>query len=344
MVIRSGFGQVLIRIIKEIFVQVNGSHDGSGHLPVLSLGLDLHNLCTAEHEYRIGIRVVSTAMGAFKRIDQDFDFHLGNGAIPDGGMERIGHRLVLHIHLGRIRDVAKVRLRSFMLLLIRSTSVEVIAYRGIGVIIVPFTTTTKVIGIRKEGVPFLVPNQGCERIMEHAVARSFRQLHTVTLVIKAIRFVTGNLDSMQHTRNAGRPHILLVRVNHQVPNTRRSPRRGDNALSITRTRRLTHFVNGGPLSCDNQATIRVMHDTIGTAHAITFRTKNPLVFQLQITITVIVIVEALDAVILRVFRIIQRFCRRRMRDDIANLLNPNTRSGIGRFAVSGSTKSERCAS
>ena len=180
--------------------------------------------------------------------------------------------------------------------------------------------------------------------MEHAVSRGFCQPHTVALFVETVLLILGNLDSVQLSRNAGSPHILLVRVDHQMPNTGRSRCRGNDALSITRTCRLAHFVDGGALGSNNQASIRMMHDAVGTAHAITFRTKDPLVFQLQITITVIVIVQALDAVILRVFRIIQRFCRRRMRDDIANLLNPNTRSGIGRFAVSGSTKSERCAS
>ena len=146
-------------------------------------------------------------------------------------------------------------------------------------------------------------------------------------------------ESVQVARNTGGPQPFLIGIHHQMPETAllRCRSRGfHKAFSrACGLGGLVHFINLFALTSHQQVAIRMVHDTIGTLHVIAFCTKRLLVrrFHQQVTRTIILVADALDAVVLFVLGIVQRSLGSSMRHDIADLLNPNTRRRIFRGRI-----------
>ena len=91
---------------------------------------------------------------------------------------------------------------------------------------------------------------------------------------------------------------------------------------------------GLALPGDNQASIRMVHNTVSTFHPVVLTANGILLQQLEVAGAIVIVLEALDGIllVLRVLGIVQRGPRARMGHDIAYLLNPNTLCRvIGRF-------------
>ena len=323
--------QVRLGFHKEVVTEVNIGDNARLHLGVLNIGLDLHNASATEHENRLGIRVIRAAMRTFQGVNQYSRSEFGDDRIANRAP--IGS-LVLrsHLHLGRIVDVAEVGSGPFLHPIGIGTDVSSTTF---------LATTTVVIGIREERISVLVPNERCQLVRTQPVPCLRLEFDLVALVRKilvpGIQGIHLGREPVEIARNTRSPKPFLGRVHHEVPETVRAiGNRGLRCLHDTLSaiclsillRRLAHLVNVNTLSSDKKVSVRMVNNTIGTRHTIVGGTKSFLAEQLQIASTVIVVVEVLHAVIFTVFRIVQGRLRRSMRDDIAHLLDPDTRCRI----------------
>ena len=320
----SRLGQVRLGFHEEVVTQVDERDDFRLHLAALLVGPDLHDARTAEHEDGPGIRVVRTAMRTFKGVNQDCRTELGNNGVADFAADRvlIG---IGHLGPGRIGDVAEVGAGPTITLGLFGAG----GAPGIGL-----AAATKVVGIREERIAVLVPDKRSEFLLLQAVRSLGDEFHPVALVREVLLFgmVLVNLGRkpVEVAGDTRRPEPFLVRVHHQVPEAFRAGSRSRGlhhapaAIGSFLLRGLAYLVNILPLRRNEKVAIRVVHDTVGTLHPITRGTQRLLAEQLQVTRTVVVIVQVLHAVVLTILRVIQGSLGRGMRHNVAHLLNPDT--------------------
>ena len=330
MVVGTRNRQGAVGFVKEIVTQVNKGNNPRRHFPVLEFGLDLHNTRTTKDEDGLGIRVVGTAMRTFQGVNQNRHTHLGDGGIPNRGVVPVAVRSIRHVHLGRIGNVAEVGARGFFSPFFIGTKPKVVAHTRRITVTITFTSTAVVVGTREERMAFFVPDKRRHGIVVRTVGFT-GQRHVVTPGIKTVRSAIAYIDSVQLARDTGRPHVLARGVVHQVPNAFRRRRRLYHAGIATR---LINLVNGLALPGNNQASIRMVHNTVSTFHPVVLTANGILLQQLEVAGAIVIVLEALDGIllVLRVLGIVQRGPRARMGHDIAYLLNPNTLCRvIGRF-------------
>ena len=260
-------------------------------------------------------------MRTFEGVDEDGRTELGNDGIADFTADSI-LITVGHLGPGSIGDVAEVGTSPAFIL------GAIGAQFSLGIC---FASTAKIVGIREEGVAVLVPDKRSEFILLQSVRRLRNEFHLVALVRKVlpfgVRLVDLGREPVEVAGDTRRPEPFLGRVHHQVPETFRTCRRGGrlhDAMAAFLLRGLAHLVDVNALSRNQEVAIRVVHDTVGTRHTVAGGTKSFLAEQLQITRTIIIIVQVLHAVILTILGIVQRSLRGSVRHDIAHLLNPDT--------------------
>ena len=325
--------QIRLRLFKEIFTEVNSRNDFRLDFATFAIGLDLHNARTTEHKDCLGISIVGATMSTFQRVNQNLSTDRSDDLITDISAirtaVRIGHR-----HPGRIGKHAEIRILEVVFIL-------AFLFRTGPISAASFAATAEIVRTRKEGSTITVPNHGRQLLVFfRGVLRSLgSQFNLITGRCKVIVLRIGfRRETIQIARNTGSPKVITLRVHHQMPETaltrcRSSP--CDTACSAIFLGSLAHLENAFALTGHQQVAIRVVNNTIGTFHAITFCTKSLLVrgFHQQVASTIVLVTDTLDAVALLVLGIVQRGLGRRMRHDIANLLNPNTRRRIFRSRV-----------
>ena len=165
----------------------------------------------------------------------------------------------------------------------------------------------------------------------HTVCSFRNKFYPVALVRKVpcsnvVRIDFGR-EPVEVAGNARRPEPFLIRVHHQVPETLGICRRGrrlHDALVTVLLCGLANLVDVRTLGRYEQVAIRMVHDAISTLHAVVRGTQDFLIQQLQITRAVIIVAQVLHAVVLAILRVIQGRLSGGMRNNIANLLNPDT--------------------
>ena len=268
--------QMIKIFLEEILAHVNeGDHLGL-HLSTGLIRLNLHDTRTAEHENRLGIRVVSTAVRTFERVNQDGRTQLGNHGIanfaPDGRLVCAGH-----LGPGCIGDVAEIGARpAFFLVSFVTRSSRV------GICL---ATTTVVVGIREERITVLVPNKRGKRVVFHSI-RTFGDKMNVIAVIREIlgvRIILVYLgrEPVERARNTRRPEPFLGRVHHQVPKAVRISRRQRSLYDTTSSPySFAHLMNVLTLRSNKQVSIGMVHDAIGSTHPVFLTAKRILLQQL----------------------------------------------------------------
>ena len=263
-------------------------------------------------------------MGAFKGVNQDFRSHRRNDRFSNFPTNV---RLVFASYLSpsRIGKHAEIGIRRTRLTASRITGCITIAR---------FASTTRIIGIGKEGGSIAIPNHGRQLVILTAVRRFRTKGHLVTVRRKVThRRVDFCGITEQVTRNSRSPQPFLVRVHHEVPKTVCILLwiRCLNQTLFTRVfRRLVHLMNFPILASNQEVSIGMVHNTVSTDKSVVHRTKSLLVrrFHKQVARTIVLVADTLHAVIFLVLGIVQgRLCRS-MRHNIAHLLNPDTRRRV----------------
>ena len=325
--------QIRLRFFKEIFTKVNRCNDFRLDFATFAIRLDLHNARTAEHKDRLGISIVGATMSTFQGVNQNLGTDRSNDLITNvtaiSTAVRIGHS-----HPSRIGKHAEIRILEVILIL-------AFLFRTGPISAARFAAATEIVRTRKEGRTIAVPNHGCQfLVFFRGMLRSLgSQFNLITSRCKVVVLRIGfRRKTVQITWNTGSPKVISLRVHHQMPETALTRRRSspcDTTCTAIFLGGLTHLENTFALTGHQQVAIRMVNNTIGTFHAIAFGTKSLLVrgFHEQVTRTIVLVANALDAVALFVLGIVQRGLGSSMRHDIANLLNPNTRCRIFRSRV-----------
>ena len=321
--------QVGIGFFEEVIAQVNNSKDFCTNLAILIRRLDLHDSRATEHEDGLGISIVGTTMSTFQGVDQGLRTHLGND-LATNLTANLGLVFSSHRRPSRVGKYTEIGLFVFL-----ATSFG----RACPGTIIRFATTTIIVGIGEEGRTFAVPNHGSQLLFAMAIRFPGFKFHLVALVCKVLdtRIHRGR-ETVQVTRNTGSPQPILLGIHHQMPEAaslRCRSRRFHITILVCAgicPRGLVHLENVFALTGHQQVAIRVVHNTIGTEHAFFRRTKGLLVggFHEQVTSTIVLVTDTLHAVGFLVLGIVQGCLGYSMRHDIADLLNPNTRSRIFR--------------